>query len=215
MDIFGLIGSIVYHFPRFIKDRMENAVFLHPQEKLPDRHTGTHIGIVIGGATGRIEKAIELHKQGIVDYFLVTGAIGPYGTDHELAEAEVYAEQLIKSGIPDNHIWIENRATNTVESIKYSMEILTREAKQVEYGFVYPIIITSGFHLKRAHALFEKALSSVRRSSGFGTNIAHSFWSASRFTPCEPSTWRHSEVGCAIVAREAFRLLTYRLSGKI
>lgn len=215
MDIFNITGSIVYHFPRFLKNRLEKAVFIQPQTNLPERHTGTHVGIVFGGATGRIEKAIELYKQGLIDYFLVSGGIGPYSEDQELAEAEIYANTLIAAGVPDNHIWIENRSTNTVENIEFSMEILTREAAQFNYGFIYPILISSGFHLKRVHALFENALTHARRSSPNGCNIAHSHWAASPFGICEPNTWRQTSAGCALVAKEAYGLLTHRLHGKI
>lgn len=215
MDIFDITGRIVEHFPKFIKDRMEKAVFLQPTEKLPDRQTGTRVAIVVGGATGRVENALRLYKLGIVDYFLVTGGIGPYSVNQQLAEAEIYAETLIKEGVPDNHIWIENESISTPENIKYSMEILLREAKQLPHGYLQPIIITSGFHLKRTVALFEKALKDARYGSESSATIVHAYWSASRFTPCEIDTWRTNRIGCAFVAKEAIRLFTYRLTGKI
>ena len=215
MDIFNIVGNIVYRFPRFMKDQLERAVFLHPQDNLPERHTGTHVGIVFGGATGRVEKAFELYKQGYIDYFLVSGGIGPYSENQELAEAEIYANWLIAHGVPDNHIWIENRSVSTVQNVEFSIEMLAKEAAQFTYGFIYPIIITSGFHLKRTHALFETALTHVRRSSPNGCNIAHSHWSASPFGICEPTTWRRTTAGCALVAKEAYGLFTNRLRGKI
>jgi hypothetical protein len=215
LDIFSITGTIVYYFPNFLKNWLEKITFIYPQENLPDRHTGTHVGIVFGGGTGRIEKALELYKQGHVDYFLVTGGIGPYSENQELAEAEIYANYLIDHGVPDNHIWIENRSINTVENIKYSMERLVQEANNGSYGFLYPILITSGFHLKRTYALFEKALSKARHASENGCSIAHAFWSASPFSICEPETWRHTKPGCALVAKEAYGFVINRLSGKI
>ena len=215
MSILTLTGRIVLRFPRLLKDWLEKTVFLLPQTKLPERHTGTHVGIVVGGGTGRIETAIEAYKQGLVDYFLVTGGIGPYSINPDLAEAEIFANQLIEAGVPDNHIWIENQSVNTIENVKYSMKILAREAGRFSYGFIYPIIFTNGFHLKRVYLLFEKSLSRIRRLSAYGVNIAHFSWIACPFPCCELTTWRNSEEGCGRVAKEAFRLFIYRLTGKI
>ena len=215
MSIFKIAGRIVLRFPKFLKDWLEKAVFLLPQTKLPEQHTGTHVGIVVGGGTGRIEKAIEAYKQGLVDYFLVSGGIGPYSINRSEAEAETFANLLIAAGVPDNHIWIENQSVNTVENVKNSMEILIKKAEKFNYGFIYPIIFTNGFHLKRVYSLFESYLSRVRHSSVNGINIAHSSWVACPFPCCELTTWRNSEEGCARVAKEAFRLFAYRLTGKI
>ncbi len=215
MSIFGILGSIVLRLPKFIKDQLEKAVFLQPQENLPERRTGTNVGIVIGGADGRVEKAIELYKRGLIDYFLVSGGIGADSIDKDLTEAENYANTLIAAGIADNHIWIENRSTNTLENVEYSTEILARQAEQPSHGFIYPIIITSGFHLKRTHALFEKSVSRIRRTSAFGISIAHSGWSAAPFASCELNTWRNTKKGCTKVAKEAVCLFIYRLIGKI
>ena len=204
LNIFDIAGNIIYRFPLFIKTKLESAVFINPQENLPERHTGTNIAIVIGGNRG-IEKALELHKKGLIDYFLVSG-----GT-----VADTNAAELKKHGIPENRIWIENRSTNTPESIKYSMEILLAEAKNFEFGFIYPIIITDGFNMKRIHALFENVLMKARHASPSGVSIAHSSWASSPFASCEPNTWRYTEYGCATVIKEAFYLLIYRLTGKI
>ena len=214
MDIFSVTGNIVHSFPEFLKNRLEKTVFLQPQVNLPDRHTGTHVGIVFGGATGRVEKAIELYKQGYIDYFLTTGGIGPYSIDRGIEEAEAYAVELIKAGVPDNRVWIESQSVTTEENIKFSMERLTKEAETIT-GFIYPILITSGFHLKRARALFEAELTHVRRASPVGCNIAHSHWCACPFGICEPRTWRNHTKGCALVAKEAFGLFRSRLRGKI
>ena len=215
LSLSKLIGNIVYRLPDFIKSWLENVVFLCPQENLPNRHTGTHVGVILGGGSGRIEKALELYKQGYIDYFLVSGGIGPYSENQSEAEAEGYANKLIAAGVPDNRIWIENRSTNTVENIQFSMEILARRSEQSTYGFIHPIIITSGYHLKRAHVLFEAALARVRRSSPNGCSIAHSYWSASPFGICELDTWRLSADGCARVVKEAIGLFVHRLTGKI
>ena len=215
MNIFSIAGSIVLRLPKFIKDKLEKIVFLDPQTKLPERRSGTHVGVVVGGGDGRIETAIEFYKQGLIDYFLVTGGIGPYSVNKDVAEAEEYANELIKAGVQDNHIWIENSSTNTVENVEYSMQLLTREAGKFEYGFIYPIIFTNGFHLKRTYLLFEKALFKARDSTMYGVRIAHFSWVACPFACCELTTWRNNKDGCARVAKEALGLLAHRLSGQI
>ena len=215
LSLFNFVGSVVYRFPKFLKNILGKVVFLEPQQQLPNHHTGTNVAIVIGGATKRVEKALELYHKGIIDYFLVTGGIGPYSLNGDALEAKGYADKLTKEGVLKDHIWIEDRSINTYENIKFSMEILTREAKQTNFGFVTPIIITSGFHIKRARALFEHALNEVRHASKFGTNITRPCWAASEFIPCEKDTWFLHEIGCSLVAKEAFRLFTYRLTGKI
>ncbi|MBR0134546.1 YdcF family protein [Candidatus Saccharibacteria bacterium] len=216
MSILNIIGSIVYRLPNFIKDKLEKIVFLNPQIKLPDRHTGgAHVAIIPGGATGRIEKALELYRCGVIDYFLVSGGIGRYSVNKDYSEAEEYAQTLADSGVPDNHIWIENSSTNTIENMAFSTKILVKRSQQSVNGFVHPIVITSGFHLKRTVSLLEKDITKIRRKTPMGLSITQPYWAPAPFASCELSTWRDTPLGCGRVTKEAICLFLYRLRGKI
>ena len=216
MDIFDVTGKIVKHFPKFIKRRMGKIVFLEPPEKLPKQRRNTNVVIVFGGGAGRIEHALNLYQNGTIDYILVTGGIGPYSENQEMAEAELYAEFLIKSGVPDNRIWIENESISTIENVKFSIPILIKESfKDINRQFNL-ILVTSGFHMKRVRALFKKALRRTRNSSPIAYSIFnHIYWSSSPCPKCERETWYKSERGCALVTKEAVRLISYRVLGKI
>ncbi len=64
-----------------------------------------------------------------------------------LAEAHVLKEQLIKSGVKEMDILVEDQSATTFQNAKYSAPIA------MDYHHV--LIATSGFHLKRSLSIFQ------------------------------------------------------------
>ena len=80
-------------------------------------------------------------------------ATGGKGDDENLSEAQCIFNHLTAMGIEPERIWLEDRATSTVENFKYSMELL--EAKTDSHKGTIGVL-SNEFHLFRA-SLIAKA----------------------------------------------------------
>ena len=92
----------------------------------------------------RVEKAVELYKQGYAPYLLFTG-----GETGRGCEAEVMAELAEKMGVPRERIFLETKATDTITNARYSVEIMKNQ------GWTKAILVSNPYHLHRAKWLFE------------------------------------------------------------
>lgn len=92
----------------------------------------------------RLEKAIELYKQGYGQYIIVTGG---QGRTEFLPEGERMKTYLVEKGIDEKVIYVENRATSTYENLEYIRPILAE--KEVETI----VIVTNRFHVLRSLAI--------------------------------------------------------------
>lgn len=88
----------------------------------------------------RLDIALELHQSGIATSFICTGGIG----DGPPSDASVCADYLSRHGVPASAIHLEERSVSTWENLIYAHEIMEQE------GFGSALIVTHGFHLKRA-----------------------------------------------------------------
>jgi len=88
----------------------------------------------------RIDRAVELYNQGYADKIILSGGLGK----NPPTEAEAMKVSMLRSGVETSAIHLEKEATNTIENIKYSKEIME------EYGWQSAIIVSDSFHMKRA-----------------------------------------------------------------
>lgn len=95
---------------------------------------------------GRIRLAAELYHAGYADHLILSGGLGAFPP----AEAEVMFQELLKLGVPEQAMLLEDQATNTTENISYS----TRIMQQNDWDTA--IIVTDVFHYKRAHYVAKK-----------------------------------------------------------
>jgi uncharacterized SAM-binding protein YcdF (DUF218 family) len=112
--------------------------------------TPADVAIVLGAAVWngepspalreRLDIALELHQSGMVSHFICTGGIG----DGPPSEASVCADYLRRHGVPASAIQLEERSVSTWQNLIYAHEIMEQE------GFGSALIVTHGFHLKRA-----------------------------------------------------------------
>jgi uncharacterized SAM-binding protein YcdF (DUF218 family) len=120
-------------------------------------------GVVLGAAVWggnrpspvlreRINKGYELYKNGLIKSIVLTGG----GSPGEMTEADVGKNELIKKGVDEKSIFIENRSNSTLEQITYIYRNLYKTYKWKEL-----IIITDNFHLLR----------SKQMCSFFGMNV--------------------------------------------
>lgn len=99
------------------------------------------------------QHAAKLLLEGWAPLILFTGSFGLLTKESfTKPEAEVFADEAMKLGIPREKILIENKATNTGENILFSKKLL-EENKLNPKKF---IVITKPHQLRRAYATFVK-----------------------------------------------------------
>lgn len=124
------------------------------------------VGIVLGGMfeynndldvlsarshADRIWQALTLYKKGKIKKILISGASG-YVSDRGLQEAAQLKEVLISWGIPEKDLIVEILSRNTHENAVETKKVLETSYPHLEKR----LLITSGFHMKRAKACFDK-----------------------------------------------------------
>lgn len=114
-------------------------------DKLPKEN------LFLGKTADRIAQAVELYKNSKIKKILISGGeISVLGKTQK-KEVEEIAKYLIISGVPKDSIFMETHARNTKENAENCSKILKKHFKNQTY-----LLITSGFHLRRANACFEK-----------------------------------------------------------
>jgi len=94
----------------------------------------------------RLDKALEYLNENPKTKCIVTGS---QGANEPFTEAEGMADYLTSCGIKEDRIILEDKAENTAENIKYSMQVADLNNKNVA-------IITNNFHMFRALKISQK-----------------------------------------------------------
>ncbi|GAB3510842.1 YdcF family protein [Emticicia fontis] len=118
--------------------------------------------IFLSGSSDRIGQAIQLYKFGKIKKIIISGGEVPVLYKTTTREIDQIARYLIISGVPKDDIYLEDSSTNTHENAVNTARLLKKQFPNQSY-----ILITSGFHLKRALACFEKVGVKV---TPFGSN---------------------------------------------
>jgi hypothetical protein len=84
--------------------------------------------LVMGSNDVRIPRyAAKLFLKGLAPIMVMAGREGRLTREMwDRPEAEIFAEEAIKAGVPSDKILVENRSTNTQENIMFSREILAQ-----------------------------------------------------------------------------------------
>ena len=138
--------------------RWENNVILHP-----DSAENHDYGILLSGMgayheesnsfhfydeADRLIQALTLYKQNKIDTLIISGGSGRLvNNDHK--EGEYLKSYLLRWGIPESDILMESDSRNTYENARNTTN------RFYEPGKSY-LLITSGFHMRRALACFHK-----------------------------------------------------------
>lgn len=108
---------------------------------------GTVLGAAVWGGNRpspvlreRINKGYDLYSYGIIKYIVLTGG----GSPGEMTEAEVSKNELLKKGVKEKDILIENKSNSTLEQISYLSNNLYKKNNWKEV-----VIISDNFHLLR------------------------------------------------------------------
>lgn len=99
----------------------------------------------------RIWQTIALYQRGKIGKILISGDSG-YVSERGLNEAKRFRDELIEWGIDRENILIDSLSKNTHQNSVESLKVL--KSLNLEKSKV--LLITSGIHMKRAQACFEK-----------------------------------------------------------
>ena len=98
----------------------------------------------------RLDKArdyLEDHPDMTV---VVSGGQGP---DEHISEARCMYDYLTEHGVDEEQILLEDRSSNTVENLRYTMELLADEGYDTTADMV---VVSNGFHLTRVRMLWSR-----------------------------------------------------------
>lgn len=107
--------------------------------------------LFLGKTADRIAQTVELYRNGKIKQILISGGDITILGKTPKKEVEEIAKYLIISGVPRESIFMETHAQNTRENAENCSKILKKHFNNQSY-----LLITSGFHLRRASACFEK-----------------------------------------------------------
>jgi len=162
-----LIASLAL-FMLFTNSFIANIV-LHaweiPAVSQKSLHKNYEAAIVLGGvsfwdhtlnriqfsrSSDRVFQSLELYKLGYVKKLIIIGGSGSiiYPDDKESIEIKAY---LVNIGFKNEDIILEDQSRNTYENAKYTKVLL--DSLHMKGPF---IMITSGFHMKRAQQCYKK-----------------------------------------------------------
>lgn len=111
---------------------------------LPESNQTIHsdVIVVLNGDTGRIEKGVELYKQGYSNKVLLS----PVSNEKN----GLNIKKANSLGLPFNNIITESKSTTTYSNVITLNEIMKT------YNFKSAIIVTSDYHMKRTIWAFDR-----------------------------------------------------------
>jgi len=109
-----------------------------------------HDRIYAGKGADRVLLPLRLYKDGYIKNVVISGGSGSLLKKYS-TEAEEVKKILLQAGIPENHILYEDKSRNTHENARYTKALLQQHPSLQRL-----LLVTSAFHIKRAHGCFEK-----------------------------------------------------------
>ena len=78
---------------------------------------------------------------------------GGKGTDEPITEAEAMCQELVKLGIDESRIWMEDKATSTDENMRFSLDLIEEKTGTRPEKLA---ILSSEYHLYRSSLMAKK-----------------------------------------------------------
>jgi uncharacterized SAM-binding protein YcdF (DUF218 family) len=98
-----------------------------------------------GGAQERLARAVELYRAKYAPVLILSS-----GYVYSFQEADVMRAMAIDQGVPDSAIMLEQRATNTLQNVKFVDDIL-RDRRWTSI-----LLVSSPYHMRRAVLVWKK-----------------------------------------------------------
>lgn len=98
----------------------------------------------------RVEKAIELYKDGLAPKLLFSGGSPLYAKAKP--EAETYKELAIESGVPEEDIYLETKSITLADNVRSSLNMMDEQS--IPYGSL--VVVNSPYAQRRSYSHLEK-----------------------------------------------------------
>jgi vancomycin permeability regulator SanA len=94
----------------------------------------------------RLDKAVQLYRQGLFSNIIVSGGVGIEGFD----EAVVMKRYLIAQVVPDDHIFVDSDGRTTYLTAKHSARLMK------EKRWTSALVISQYFHIPRTRLALKR-----------------------------------------------------------
>lgn len=124
------------------------VIIFHEQQPLQKADAGIILGAALWNEQPspalkeRLDYAIELYEEGLVDYLILSGGKPNYSRG--LSEAEGMQRYLADAGIPHDKLLLETQSRDTYENVEFSKRVAEK------HGLSSLMIISHQYHTKRA-----------------------------------------------------------------
>lgn len=115
----------------------------------------------------RLDEALDYLEEHPEMTVVVSGGQGP---DEPSTEARAMYDYLVASGVDAEQILLEEESHNTLQNLKYTMELLEAEGYDVTADMV---VVSNGFHLTRVRMLWERVWGSDGNLSTLAAPASH------------------------------------------
>lgn len=115
----------------------------------------------------RLDKALE-YFEAHPDTVIVTS--GAQGADEPSTEAAAMRDYLVERGVPAEQILLEERSTNTLENIRYSLDVLAEHGYDVTADIA---VVSNGFHLARVRMIWGRVCGGTYNLSTLAAPSSH------------------------------------------
>jgi uncharacterized SAM-binding protein YcdF (DUF218 family) len=151
--------------------------------RLDESYQPADVIVCLTGGRGRIRKALELYEKGYGGMLYISG------TDRKIQMREILKELKWVGPVDDSHIVLENVSTNTIENAEQVRRFV------VDQGLKRVLLVTSVYHVRRAHYIFRKILPP-------DVLIDVSWFERE---PFDPSDWWTDRTGILVTVTEFFK----------
>lgn len=104
-------------------------------------------------------RAAQLYENGFAPLVVISGSSGPLTQGvFTKPEAQVFKEEMVRFGVPEDVIITENHATNTGQNVTLGMKALQAAGNNIASA----ILVAKSFIMRRCVATFNKQFPEVR-----------------------------------------------------
>ncbi len=149
-----------------------------------------------------VQKAADIYKKGLVPKIILSGG---FNEEYGVVEADGMLEELVNLGIPRECVLIENRSTNTLENVLFSIEII--EEKMGLKNIKSIVAIVKNYHARRALMTLRKHL--PKNVKLFSAPYLSAYYSFTK------NNWFETDAGKEKVLEEVRKIDIYLKKGDI
>ena len=172
---------------------------------LDDKNPSADIALVFGtwnAWSESVEKAAKLYKNGFVPKIIVSGGVNP---TNGVIEGNLMVIELEKLSVPKKDILIENRSTNTLENVLFSIAIIDKELGLQNVHTITAVV--KNYHARRALMTLRKHIPKNIQLKPVAYNATH--------YPFTKDNWYNTENGNKKVMEEVEKIKMYLSKGDL